>query len=255
MRIEFYKSLWGFESLPLPTFLERVQEAGWDGVESPMVIDTQAIHDQGLNYIAQGFPDTIDGLKRDIECAVRRKAILLNLQVGRESWAFETACGFLEQALPATLDAPLPVAFETHRGRLFYSAATSARLIERFPEVRLTADFSHWTCVSESLLEDQDESVSLAIEKVIYLHARVGHEQGPQISDPEDSRWGTQVRAFESWWLRIADAHLRRGEEVLRIDPEFGPPNYMPTNHDDWMSALWRNCSWVKDRLETALET
>lgn len=249
MKIEFIKSLWGFESEDFGEFLARCTATGYAGIESPMPLNYQAIQDNGLVYVAQGFPVTPEDLQRDVEAAAKHGAVLLNVQAGKDFWAFDQACNFLESAIRIIEQAPIPVAFETHRGKLFYSAASTAELLARFPEVQLTADFSHWTCVSESLLTGQDEAVEAAIQRSVYVHARLGHEEGPQVAEPSHSRWASQLKAFEDWWLRIIEASKANGATVLRINPEFGPPNYMPTDGDRPLADLWDVCAWMKDHL------
>lgn len=255
MQIQYFKSMWGFEHMPFTEFLEKSRLAGYHGIESPMVVDPHAIRENGLLYVAQGFPVTLDEMERDIAEAHRQGALLLNLHVGKDHWHQTVAGAFLEGACVLAKESPIPVAFETHRGRLFYSASSTLAFLDRFPEVRLTADFSHWTCVSESMLGDQEIALEAAIQKSVYIHARVGHEEGPQVADPRVDRWSAQLDAFGRWWKRIAAAHRERGERVLRINPEFGPPNYMTMdpNGDRPLADLWEVCLWMRDWLEESL--
>ena len=255
MRIEFIKSLWGFEDVPLADMLTRIRLAGYAGLESPMVLDRSVIQDCGLDYVAQGFPVTLDDLQADIEKAHDFGAAILNLNFGRDHWPRELSLKMLEGAARLAEEAPLPVLFETHRGRLFHSASSTLDFLTQFPSLRLTADYSHWTCVSESLLADQGDAVQKAIEHSNYLHARVGHEEGPQVPDPRADRWQTQMTAFEGWWKRIVQANEDRGVEVLRINPEFGPANYMPMdpNGDRPLADLWDVCMWMRERLMSTL--
>ena len=96
------------------------------------------------------------------------------------------------------------------------------------PQLRLTADFSHWCNVSESLLEDQAESLALAIERTDHLHARVGHAQGPQVSDPRAPEWQPAVEAHLTWWDKVFTRHQQAGAATFTVTPEFGPAPYMP---------------------------
>jgi hypothetical protein len=94
--------------------------------------------------------------------------------------------------------------------------------------MRLTADFSHWCNVSESLLEDQQDAVNLAIARTDHIHARIGWQEGPQINDPRAPEWKDIVEVHLGWWDRIVEAHRLSGQD-LTITPEFGPYPYMPT--------------------------
>jgi hypothetical protein len=87
---------------------------------------------------------------------------------------------------------------------------------------------SHWCNVSESLLQDQEETVNQTLERVDHIHARIGHPEGPQVNDPRAPEWEEAVKAHLSWWDKIAERKKQNGQR-LTILTEFGPPDYMPT--------------------------
>ncbi len=68
-----------------------------------------------------------------------------------------------------------------------------------------------------------------AIQHSSLIHARVGHPEGPQVSDPRAPEWHNALEAHLGWWQRIVDHQKTLGTSVLPITPEFGPPDYMPT--------------------------
>ena len=96
------------------------------------------------------------------------------------------------------------------------------------PELKLTFDLSHWCSVSESYLEDQEETVNLAIERAAHIHARIGHPEGPQVNDPRVPEWETAVDTHFGWWDKIVERKKREGVRITFLT-EFGPPDYMPT--------------------------
>ncbi len=252
MQVRFYKALWGMESMPVPEAIEKISAAGYDGFETPLAT-FQEVRNLGLNLpgISMLFPLDLEGLRIGIEASVDADAEMINVHAGHDWWSFDEGCRFWEGGLRLVEQCPIPVTFETHRGRLLFDPSSTAAYLHKFPELRITADFSHWTCVCESLLGDQQDALELAISRTSLLHARVGHEEGPQVPDPRTDRWLPYVEAFEKWWDQIHQAHLNRGETVMRIDPEFGPPNYMWTNpkDDTPVSDLWDVCLWMKNRL------
>jgi hypothetical protein len=93
----------------------------------------------------------------------------------------------------------------------------------------LSADFSHWCVVSESLLADQAESLGLAIERTDHIHARVGFEEGPQVADPRAPESSAALEAHLGWWDRIIALHRAKGSALVTVAPEFGPSPYMPS--------------------------
>ena len=66
---------------------------------------------------------------------------------------------------------------------ILFAAHIARQFIEKIPELRLTLDISHWTCVAGSLLYDQEETVLKALERTDHIHSRVGLKNGPQIPD------------------------------------------------------------------------
>ena len=96
------------------------------------------------------------------------------------------------------------------------------------PDIAITADFSHWCNVSESLLEEQEEALETAINKTVHIHARVGCSQSAQVSDPRADEWRTELAAHLDWWDAIVRCRIKNGAELLTITPEFGPAPYMP---------------------------
>jgi sugar phosphate isomerase/epimerase len=255
MQVRYYKALWGMDGA-LPEQLGMIRSAGYDGFETGIPQDGSAelrsvARDNGLRFIGMLFLEDVDALKRGIEAGVDLGAEKINVHAGKDWWTFQQGCMFFEGALDAIREAPVQVCFETHRGRLLFDPQSTAAYLRKFPDLRLCADFSHWTCVCESLLSDQAESVSLAIAQTGHLHARVGHEEGPQVGDPRAPEWQGHVDRFESWWDSILEAHRQRGED-LTVDPEFGPPNYMPTvpHTKAPVADLWDVCLYMRDRLK-----
>jgi hypothetical protein len=82
--------------------------------------------------------------------------------------------------------------------------------------------------VSESLLADQPDNLNLALSRVDHIHARIGHQEGPQVNDPRAPEWDNAVKAHFGWWDKIINRKRQNGE-LMTILTEFGPPDYMPT--------------------------
>ncbi|MBC8033390.1 MAG: sugar phosphate isomerase/epimerase, partial [Chitinophagaceae bacterium] len=120
-------------------------------------------------------------------------------------------------------------AHETHRNKALFAAHIAAQLLNDNPEVRITADFSHWCVVSESLLKQQEEAVELASTRAIHIHARVGHTQSPQVSDPRAPEWSIELNTHISWWDKILAIRKKAGAPYFTITPEFGPAPYLPS--------------------------
>jgi hypothetical protein len=93
--------------------------------------------------------------------------------------------------------------------------------------MKLTLDISHWCVVHESLLKDQKEAVAQALSKTGHIHARVGHQEGPQVTDPRAPEWQDALMAHLAWWDEVVKMKNQQGSAIT-ILTEFGPPMYLP---------------------------
>ncbi len=118
--------------------------------------------------------------------------------------------------------------------------------------MKLCCDFSHWTCVLERLFNDQFEIIQQCAHRALHIHARVGYEEGPQVSDPRAPEFEHHLHTFEKWWDEIWASQKSRGLTESTLTPEYGPPGYMHTlpYTNDPVSNLWDICNWQAKRAE-----
>jgi hypothetical protein len=180
---------------------------------------------------------------------------MVNSHTGRDIFSMAQNREIFSAASKLEKELGVPVAHEIHRGRVTFSTLSTMALIDAVPDVRLTADFSHWCCVHESLLEDQAESVKRAIAHTHHIHSRVGHAESPQVTDPRAPEWSKEVSAHMQWWQSTVDARKAAGAESLTICPEFGPPNYMATlpGTGTPVADQWAVNVYMKDFLKERL--
>jgi hypothetical protein len=76
------------------------------------------------------------------------------------------------------------VVHETHRGRLGYCPQMISTIFEKRSDFLITADLSHWVCVTESMLQNFKPIVDEAVKRTRHIHVRVGFEEGPQVPNP-----------------------------------------------------------------------
>lgn len=242
MEILYFKSKWEMERASLEEFIDRAAADGFDGIEvyvagvpaSTMPI-SEIVQRSGMALIAQvtSTGETPGGheesLRETIPRAAECRPLLVNGQIGRDFFPFDENVRIFETAMELGREHGVEVLFETHRSRPTYSAIETRRYLERLPDMRLTADFSHWMVVHESDLREQDENVEVAIGRSGHIHARVGHEEGPQVTDPRAPEWSGHLENHLRLWQRIIERKRAEGAERLTVTPEFGPPGYMPT--------------------------
>lgn len=243
MELKILCTLWGHEHLPVVSFLEKARHAGFDGFdtwipqnksdkkrffdyikqyEMPLVAHQHQAHGRTFSEFKTTF------LKYLEECAAAQP-ILINSHTGRDWFTLKENLELIDIAHNFSIKTGILVIHETHRGRIGYSPQSAAELFKRRENYLITADLSHWTCVTESMLEGFEHTVNEAISRTRHIHARVGYENGPQVSDPRAPEWDYALKKFIDWWERIVLENKRAGRTVVTFTPEFGPPPYMPT--------------------------
>lgn len=234
---------WGFPGT-MDAFCEKAKKEGYDGieiwwpgteaeVEEMFAALKKHSLDVGFLYGAwQSNPaEHLQEFKKVIERAAtqtRQRPLYINCHSGRDFFSFEDNRKFIEYTNALSKQTGLLICHETHRARIMYAAHVTRQFLEAYPELRLTFDVSHWCNVHESLLEDQGTTMEMALARTDHIHARIGHQEGPQVNDPRAKEWDEVVKAHFAWWDRIVEMKKKTGSR-LTILTEFGPPNYMPT--------------------------
>lgn len=270
--IKFMCPRWGFEGIPWNEFLRSVKEAGYAGIEwFPFgekndyleVLDLLHLYELEFCIVMaviqsyNGYEDYIVALENDLQklMAIRneKKApLFISAQTGREFFSYEEIVGCLQVCSTIQEKYGTPIYQETHRNKWSYAAHVVAPVLYKNPSVLLTLDVSHWFCVSESYLEDQQEAVAGAIAQTSHIHARVGHTEGPQVWDPANNEYAEALEAHLAIWDKIVQQAKDKKFSYFSITPEFGPPPYMiPGNRNISMAAeQWRLNAWMKDFLK-----
>jgi hypothetical protein len=122
----------------------------------------------------------------------------------------------------------VPVSFETHRSRSLFNPWAITDLLGAVPQLRLTADLSHWCCVAERLMTPELEPIQAMAERVDHIHARVGQAQGPSVGHPFAPEAAEALDAHRRCWQLFTQAQQARGLTPRTITPEFGPDGYLP---------------------------
>lgn len=229
---------WGFDG-NIMAFCKKAREAGYDGIEvwwpgdpaeRQRLKEALKEYDLKAGFLCGGSgPDVkqhFEHYRRAVEEALEWQPLYINSHSGKDFFTFEQNARFIEFSLEKK--GKTEILHETHRGRMCYSAPVTAAFLNRYPEMKLTLDISHWTNVHESLLDDQPEAVNLALKHTRHIHARVGHQQGPQVNDPRAPEWEGVVKRHLEWWDTAVKYQLDSGKKQVTFLTEFGPPAYLP---------------------------
>jgi hypothetical protein len=275
MEVKYLCPYWGSEKKSAGCFLEEVLLDGYDGVEiNPpdnevfitefmhAIGKIRSLHNRDFKFIAQQVLEPAKETAQDYTVRMVQKLEhlsalrpdFINAHTGKDYYSFDENCRIIEKAETISFKTGIPVLHEIHRGRFTFHSRSLLAYLETFPEMKLTADFSHWCTVSESMLEEQQEIIEKVIPFVYHIHSRIGFEQGPQVNDPFAPEWENHMGIFISWWQQILD-HQSKKRQIFTVTPEFGPIPYMPTLpfSRQPLTNQWETNKKIKDLLKTKL--
>ena len=265
MELKILCPQWGQEHLETEAFFSKVKEAGYDGVDTWVpdereerkrfirLLNEYDLEMVGHQHQAKGntIDDFCESFEYYLELSLESNPILINSHSGRDYFTLEQQLKVIDVAENFVRKNNIRIAHETHRGRVGFGPVNSRELFKLRPNMKITADLSHWVCVTESYLENFKEEVDEAIKRTEHIHARVGFTEGPQIPDPCSPYWKAEVDFFLKLWKRMIDYQRSIGTEVFTITPEFGPPPYMWTSPEDDapLADQWDVNVFMKDLL------
>ena len=261
MRLVLTRHLWGLAERWEDLF-PRIRASGYEAIETPVPPPADRarfralLDEHGFDYVAMIFTagatvaDHVASFREQATAAQELRPLLITSHSGRDAWDASAATAFFGQLLGVETALDVPVAHETHRGRVLYNPWITSRLLDEFEALQLCCDLSHWVCVGERLLDGELAIVEQAAQRCLHLHARVGYEQGPQVPDPRAPEYQRHVEAHERWWRLIWEAQAERGRAVSTLTPEYGPPGYLHTlpYTDVPVADLWAICDWQARR-------
>jgi sugar phosphate isomerase/epimerase len=241
MKIQILATTWGDRD-SIENACRRIKGQGYDGLElwSPTTAEARerlvnATRENGLVFglLAAGqdagFGPHQEQFASSLKDAIVMRPLYINCHSGRDIFTVGHNRQLVELTLELSRSSGVPIHHETHRSRMCYSAPVTRHLLEQLPDMTLTLDISHWCNVHESLLQDQQETVEIALQRTRHIHARIGHAQGPQVNDPRAPEWRDTVDQHLAWWDRVVELRRQAGASALTFLTEFGPPPYMPT--------------------------
>lgn len=277
MKIKFLCPRWGAESIDWDIFLRDVKQAGYSGIEwfpfgescdYQNVLKLLEHLDMEFTIVMTvtqpytHFRHYLECLQKDLLAlaniqSATQKPLFISAQTGREFFTNEQILESLSVCQKIEAETGISVLQETHRNKWSYGAHTVFPILKQVPDLRLTLDVSHWFCVSESYLEDQQEAVALAIAHAAHIHARVGHIEGAQVFDPALPEYATALQAHLKIWDAWITYQNTSGKEYITITPEFGPQPYLTEagRKIDFQKEQWRINLWMKTLLQDRYKT
>ncbi len=240
--IKIMATNWGFAGTS-DQFCAKAKQAGYDGIEvgwpTAELEQTELFNAQKAHQLDYAFLVGVWGVtdysthfrnfEKNLRDAAAARPMYINCHAGRDHYSFDQNKSFIDLTIKISQETHIPIYNETHRGRILYSAPVAKTFLEKIPDLRLTLDISHWCNVHESLLNDQTETIDMALKRTDHIHARVGHAEGPQVNDPRAPEWKSAVDAHLGWWDKVVENKIKAGATRLTFLTEFGPADYMQT--------------------------
>jgi hypothetical protein len=255
------QSLWAMERRHTDGFeptleanIERIANAGYDGISGPWV-DRQVVRRtaecmRGSNMTAEGmcFPTDVDDLKKALDIASDFNVQHLNVQPDVRPRRIEDCAPLIEGWLRLAEQVDFDVYIETHRDRMTTDLFFTLDLLDRFPDLPLLADLSHFLVAREFPYPVSAENHAL-IHRILdsswAFHGRVASREQVQveISFTHHRIW---LELFLDWWKYGFLSWARRSgpNASLAFTCELGPKPYAITGRDGndttdrWAEAL-----------------
>lgn len=234
---------WGFHG-SLDEYLQKVKKDGYDGIEiwwprerkgQDELFGLLAKYSLEVGFLCgsyeRDYARHLADFREQVQAAATnkvRKPLYVNCHSGRDHFSFDQNKSFIDFTVDLARSSGVKVLHETHRSRILFAAHVTRQYLERIPGLRMTFDVSHWCNVHESLLQDQEETVQMALQRVDHIHARIGHPEGPQVNDPRAPEWKEAVDRHFAWWDQVMELKSKNGGGTLTFLTEFGPADYMP---------------------------
>jgi sugar phosphate isomerase/epimerase len=262
-----YQSLWAMErrrpdklEWSLDEQLRMIRDAGFDGVGVRFVDPvfartvTRFLKDHGLTWQAQCYPRTVDDLARVLDLVAELGADHINLQPDVRPYRLEECIPYIEGWRRLAESASVPVYIETHRDRMTTDLIFTLHLLDCFPDLRLTADLSHYLVGREfawPVAEENHQLMHRILDRAWAFHGRVASREQVQIplGFPHHQDW---VALFMTWWAYGFRSWRRRAAKDARLTflCELGPPPYAITGADGYeLSDRWEESQSLMTRI------
>jgi hypothetical protein len=276
-QLDVYQSLWAME-LRSPHQAEwtpeecfaLVAEAGYSGMCLDPAVEQideylalKPLYEKyQLGCLVNVFPRSIADMRPLLEFCKEMGAPFANVIGQLFPISVEGAIPIIRSWMEISEDVGVPIKMETHRDCITNDMFFTLQLLDAIPEMRLTADLSHYVVNREMSAPVSVENQALMtriLERSDSFQGRISsHEQiQVPIQFPQNEKW---VAVFRDWWERgMRSWRSRSGaDDSLIFLCELGPPEYAFTDgegrelSDRFEEALLiRN--WVQDiwaRLE-----
>jgi hypothetical protein len=258
------QSLWSMQNLrskPERGVAETVAQiagAGFDGIcalwdtHANARATAMAARDHGLIVEGLILPTSVDALQPALEWGTEFGVHHINIQPNVRPQAFSDAIATLEGWQRLAEEVDFPINIETHRGRITNDLLVMLDILEAMPDLRLTADISHYVVGREielPLSEESDKRIKAVLGRAEAYHGRVATSEQVQVPLSFDyaKPW---IEMFKDWWRYGFEDWRRRSpaDAALTFVCELGPQPYAIAGADGLdLTDRWQESLMLKD--------
>jgi hypothetical protein len=261
-QLRVYQSLWateqrraGVPERPVAERFDAVKDAGYDGLAIDLgALDLAAARRcvpeyarTGLAGMLTAFPTSIEALRPALHLAKDIGAPFVIVVGQVMPLAVHAMIPVVQEWLRVAVEESMPIQFETHRNCITNELFATLQMLEAVPEMRLSADLSHYVVAREMMqpitAETQNHVVRV-LQRSDSFQGRIATRSQIQvpIAFPQHRDW---LETFLGWWREGFRLWRSRapGEDLVFLC-ELGPPNYAITDargnelSDRWQEAL-----------------
>jgi hypothetical protein len=281
MALRVYQSLWATElrrpgtaERPAAERFDRVRDAGFDGMAIDLgAMDIDAARGLIPEFTRTGLKGLLTAFPRSIE--ELRPALHLAKDIGSPfvivvGQVMPLAVADMAEASRAWLaiadEEKIPIQFETHRNSITNDLFSTLLLLDALPQMRLSADLSHYVVdreMMQPITPEYQSYVERVLERSDSFQGRVANRCQIQLplNFPQHRIW---IDTFLDWWRRGFTSWRRRSpaDQDCIFLCELGPRDYAITDangeelSDRWSEALllkdWAAACWAEAGDERA---
>ena len=264
-------TFWNLEKLPFNSPVEwtieekiaRVKNAGFGHIECWLGDDERGesvvseLRKHELPLALGHRPCSVADTRGTVELAAKWDAQWVLCQPASAYHTLEEVVQIVREGAKMAADHGLCYFVETHRNNFTETIRQTLELIEAVPEIKMTADFSHFVVGGEFYGwegEGAIERLQPIIEKVAHVHARISNGEQVQV-DVGDGQSDPAARFFVQIWTQIFKTWRKTAQngDILPFSSELGPPRYAITLPDgSEFSDRWEQAIVMRNLAEEA---
>jgi hypothetical protein len=212
-----------------------------------------------MGCLVNVFPNTVEEMRPLLEFSKEMGAPYANVIAPVFPLTVGDAVPIIRTWLEMADDIGMPIKFETHRDCITNDMFMTLQLLDAIPELRLTADLSHY-CLNREMsapITAQNQAwIQQLLERADSFQGRISSHEQIQLPlhFPQTRKW---IGIFKDWWKRgFRSWRTRAGDnETLIFLCELGPPEYAFTDANNeelsdrfeeairirsWVQAIWQ---------------